>query len=749
MPHEFEHSNRGKWHSSPFDIWYLFVTRGRPENTGFRGAAVLRLFANSSQSEMGCYSSIVTNGVTLAHPFAATSILGVLVLCGIFSSTALAIYGADVAFIRSKYTHSPSVFVSFSILHHIYLSGALPLNWPSVLVAFWSNFAWFSGVIYNEKMQNAINEIIGTRRGDNRQRGESLARISNSNSRPRFNISKIYNRKLHPATSDLEMPQKHFGSLLLKQDILRSSKRSPWFGTVIKPGLPLPGDNHGFAGTLAQEKIPTSNAFLTVLIWFLIFVFTVASVMILIRLIVEGYCNLKPVKKERFACFRKNWRAFLASAVLRALFIVFFMATSLALFQLSLGGSASVIALSSTGFILLFIGMWTIMGYAVSYRLRNGRFVCHSNRLLVVCTKIFGHFPCYQLARRSRMVQSEEVMKVLVSIPWWKVYEMDTISPFIHQTPIHEDTRFLQQFGWLSACYRRSTWWFSTVWLGYEFIRACFIGVSSSNAMIQVFGLLAVECIALVCLCWLRPFETTRINILMVYLLGFSKVITVALSSLFDPRFNLERSTTTIIGFTIIITQGLLTSCLLIYIFLGIISSFISITRHHTEPSSIEAINNGTFTRLRKNRLVYIERFLCGLCRPRLPKTSEEPEIQKRPSFHFGSFQSCPKIENAETDNSSTRYSANLSDMAYSYNSESRTIPHHQRSYDSMKTLHSNPCLCPRQYSCVRSVLTCNTLTPHSSSPISPLGTIHSESRTLHEELAEDPRWQAAYQGLV
>ncbi|ODH44947.1 hypothetical protein ACO22_00570 [Paracoccidioides brasiliensis] len=637
----------------------------------FEGAAVLRLFANSSQSEMGCYSSFVTNGVTLAHPFAATSILGMLVLCGIFSSTALAIYGADVALFWSNYTHSPSVFVSFSILHHIYLSGALPLNWPSVLVAFWSNFAWFSGIIYNEKMQSAINQIIGTRRGDNRQRGESLARISNSNSRPRFNISKIYNRKLHPATSNVEMPQKHFGSLLLQQDIFRSSKRSPWFGTAIKPGLSLPGDNHGFAGTLAREKIPTSS------------------------------------------------------------------------------GSASVIALSSAGFILLFIGMWTIMGYAVSYRLRSGKFVCYSDRLLVVCTKVFGLFPCYQLARRSRLGQSEEVMKVLVSILWWKVCEMDTISPFIHQTPIHEDTRFLQQFGWLSAGYRRSTWWFFTVWLGYEFIRACLIGVNSSNAMIQVFGLLAVECIALVCLCWLRPFETTRINILMVYLLGFSKVITVALSSLFYPHFNLERSTTTIIGFAIIITQGLLTSCLLIYIFLGVISSFISITRHHTEPSSIETTNNGTLTRLRKNQLVYIERFLCGLCRPRPPKTSEEPEIQERPSFHFDSFQSCPKIEHAETDNSSTLYSVHQSDMAYSYNSESRTIPHHQSSYDSMKTLHSNPCLCPRQYSCLRSVLTRNKLTPRSSSPISPLGTIHSESRTLHEELAADPRWQAAYQGLV
>ncbi|PGH35474.1 hypothetical protein GX50_01689 [[Emmonsia] crescens] len=112
----------------------------------FEGTAVLRLFANSSQSEIGCYSATITNGVTFGHPLVVTSILVLFVLLGILSSTSLAIYGTDLAYSRSYYAHSPSTFVSFSILHHIYLTGALSMNWPSVLVAFWSNFAWFSGM---------------------------------------------------------------------------------------------------------------------------------------------------------------------------------------------------------------------------------------------------------------------------------------------------------------------------------------------------------------------------------------------------------------------------------------------------------------------------------------------------------------------------------------------------------------------------------------------------------------------------
>ncbi|KKZ59901.1 hypothetical protein EMCG_05287 [[Emmonsia] crescens] len=42
---------------------------------GFEGTAVRRLFANSSQSEIGCYSVTIANGVTFGHPLPVTSIL--------------------------------------------------------------------------------------------------------------------------------------------------------------------------------------------------------------------------------------------------------------------------------------------------------------------------------------------------------------------------------------------------------------------------------------------------------------------------------------------------------------------------------------------------------------------------------------------------------------------------------------------------------------------------------------------------
>jgi hypothetical protein len=54
-----------------------------------------------------------------------------------------------------------------------------------------------------------------------------------------------------------------------------------------------------------------------------------------------------------------------------------------------------------------------------------------------------------------------------------------------------------------------------------------------------VFGLLVVEIVALIAIISMRPFESSRLNAIMVYMLGISKVLTIALSAAFDTQFNL------------------------------------------------------------------------------------------------------------------------------------------------------------------------------------------------------------------
>lgn len=174
----------------------------------------------------------------------------------------------------------------------------------------------------------------------------------------------------------------------------------------------------------------------------------------------------------------------------------------------------------------------------------------------------------------------------------------------------------------------------------YEFVRACFYGGAAGHPLTQVFGLLVVEFIALIVIVVMRPFEGARLNALMVYLLGFTKVATVALSAAFDARFNLQRITTTVIGVVIIVIQAILTIVLLIAIVIGALSSYMSLTRNHEnfKPHSWET--------MRQRYFAHLERTATDLPPPPSPP-SEEP---KGPYFYVASVRRQPKIEDEDGD---------------------------------------------------------------------------------------------------
>ena len=86
--------------------------------------------------------------------------------------------------------------------------------------------------------------------------------------------------------------------------------------------------------------------------------------------------------------------------------------------------------------------------------------------------------------------------------------------------------------------------------------------------------------VAFIFIWWVKPFEGRRLNLLVVYCLGFSKVTTVALSAAFDVRFNLSRIITTVIGIVIIVIRGVLTIIPMIAIIVGAITAYMSVSRN-------------------------------------------------------------------------------------------------------------------------------------------------------------------------
>ena len=596
----------------------------------FEGQAILRIFANSTESQIACYSAVVTNGASFSHPAEVGTILGIFAAIALVSSIAVAIYGESVPEIRRHYAHSISVFVVFSVLQHIFFTGALSMNWPSVLVAFWSNYAWAGGMIYNTHMQNSINKFIGSNRGNISEVGAAQSGVNAVGLDGGYQISQIYKR----ATS---VSLEAYDHALSKRAIADSSNGFSWYGHPVLPGLPLPGNYSGFAGTLAQENIPASNAFLTGLLWLLILTVCLAAGIVALKWILEALALVHVIKTHRLTHFRTNWLVFTGAVVLRTLFIAFFAIIFLTTFQFTLGGSTGVKAIAGVTLALFLIGTLGSAAYALLYRLRSGKYVSRPDRLNIEKKKL-GFIPYYSLVRESKIF--------LGSIPWWGMRPADSEAAAV---PVHDDADYNRKFGWLSARFRQSKWWFFSFWVVYELVRACFYGGAAGHALIQVFGLLVVEAIALFAIVFMKPFESNRLNVLMVYMLGFSKVATVALSSAFDARFGLPRITTTVIGIVIIVIQGFLTIALMVLIILGAISSYMSILRN----KETESFRPRRWRSYRTRYFAHVDQKATDKPAPRppTPEPVPTPSVPSEPYFKVASVRRAPKIEDDDEDN--------------------------------------------------------------------------------------------------
>ena len=570
------------------------------------------------------------------------TVLGVFTVIALLASFATAIYGDNILVMRTHYAHSISVLVVFAVFQHIFFTGALSMNWPSVLVAFWSNYAWAGGMIYTESMQNSINKFIGSNKGNTTAVGAAGTGVSNEDLGGGYDIHQIYKRALNVPglmrRAKFNRVARHLERTLAKRDLANSTDGFNWYGQPVKPGLPLPGNFSGFAGTLGQESIPASNAFMTGFLWFLILLAIIAAAVVSFKWLLEGLSRVKLIKNNRLAFFRSHWLGYTAVAVLRSIFIGFFMIIFLCLFQFTYMGAAGVLAIAAIAFLIVFVGMFGLAAYACFYRIKFGSYVSKPDRLNLERKRVLKVIPWYSFTRASEQLNDEE--KIYAgSIPWWRV----SLAAPESTKSIHEDEDYVKKFGWLAARFRRTRWWFFAVWLVYEFVRACFYAGASGHPMTQVFGLLVVEFIAFIAIIIMRPFEGQRLNAIVVYLLGFSKVATLALSAAFDIRFNLPRIPTTVIGIVIIVIQGILTIVLLMAIVIGAISSYMSVMRNRDEFKPKRWIP------LREKYFKHLDQAEKDVPPP-IPPPPPVPEEPKGPYFNVNSIRRMPKIEDEDPE---------------------------------------------------------------------------------------------------
>lgn len=387
----------------------------------FEGQAILRLFSNSTQHEIGCFAAQITNGFTFQQKSAVSSPLGAFTLLATVSSFATAAYVSNIVEMRKHYAHSLSVSVVFNVWHHIFYSGALSMNWPSILVGFWSNYAWAGGMIYSEQMQNTINDFIGSNKGNISQVGAAGTGENNPNLGGGVDIYQIYNRGA--LSQDL-----HLQAALAKRRLVDAHSGFRYYGLPVKPGLPLPGNYSGFAGTLATERIPASNAFMTGLLWFLILVACIVASLISLKAILEDLSHIRVVKKDRLAFFQDHYLAFTVLTVLRTVFIGFYMLTFLAMFQFSYMALSGPVVVACIVFFAVVFGIGSIAAYACFSRLRVGKYISEPDRLNIARRRVCKVIPWIRISKNSKVPRSEDQYTLAQFLggrytPWLTLYQ--------------------------------------------------------------------------------------------------------------------------------------------------------------------------------------------------------------------------------------------------------------------------------------------------------------------------------------
>ncbi|KAF2629662.1 TRP-domain-containing protein [Macroventuria anomochaeta] len=602
----------------------------------FEGESVLRIFSNSTQTEIGCFAAQITNGNTFEHRAVVSSTLAAFTIFAALSSFATVAYYDSTISTRNHYAHSCSVLVVFAVWHHIFYSGALSVNWPTVLIAFWSNYAWAGGMISLERMQSVINWFVGTAKSST---SGTIASIESA-----YNIHEIYKRYASSKAFEIEdLVQRSVTGILASrlantiniEASVDTGTAFRFYGRSIKPGVPLPGDHFGFAGTLAKQSIPAVNAFTTGLIWFLILVASVIFAVVSFKLLLEGLCHLKLIRHNCCAYFRGHLGGYVLISALRTLLIGFFTITFLAISQFSFLVSAGPAVLACIVLLGFLLGLGGIACWACISKYKHSYHISEPDRINLEKIKILKFLPWCRLSRQSDLPRSGD--KVYIgSVPWWR------ISTFAEDKSVHHDSDFTKNFGWLVSRFRRTRWWFFTVWLLYEFIRACFLAGAAGQPMVQVFGLLAVEVVALLGLIKLRPFEGQRLNVVVVYSLGFSKVVTVALSATFMTRFDLPRIPATVVGIIIIVIHGFLTIAVLVAVIIGAITSYMSITRNQN------TIRPKQWNHMRTRYLQHVESRSHDIPRPRHTRARSEHELQSGPYFYVNEVKRLPKVEDED-----------------------------------------------------------------------------------------------------
>lgn len=541
-----------------------FIAQGQPDLDGY---ARLSIFSSPMSKEVGCVQAALTTGHTLSHPRYIGLALVILTIVASVASFATTIYGVSTEHIRIHYAHSISVLGILEAFQSIFLTGAISVEWPAVLLAWWSNFACSVGVVSNPAMVRVLSNSTGVF-GHRSVTGESLS----TNITHGVDISQQIYEGLTDGSSNNIAP-------IIRQPSFVSIDNATyiWGGSASTPGLTLPGKWPGLAGTLSKLEVPAPTVAMLSLIWLLTTLATAVALVCLVKALLELGAKVDLIRTDGFDLFRKRWLCYCTAVVMRILSVAFFPLVIFSCFQLSLRAHPGPTTVS-TLLLLLLVGFLGGLAAYAFYRLSSTSPV--DSDAIKMQDIEFAEIPGPSNATTAPIETGQAENNAEAPRPQGKPTSApkETVMSISESRNIHSDGS-VRCFGWIYGRWRSTRWWFFTFSLMFRFLQACFLGGASGSPKIQISGVLTLNTLYLMLLVTLIPFEGNR-NQAIAIMTCLSNIVSTSLTIGLLPQVGLDILYVQIIGFIIAIVQAFLTLAVLILIAAGVVSTCFSLSRN-------------------------------------------------------------------------------------------------------------------------------------------------------------------------
>jgi hypothetical protein len=357
----------------------------------------------------------------------------------------------------------------------------------------------------------------------------------------------------------------------------------------------------------------------------------------------KGFLELlaltKVMNADSLPYFRSHWIGFTVLALQRTFLVSFFAVMILTMFQFTYGGSGDANVIAGVSFAVFLIGVTVLVALGIHARTKSGRFECGTEQLIFHRGKMLGCLPGLTPTWLRTLKENEVEVQPVFSIPLFRIRHVDDDPD---RPTVHEDQAYVKTWGWMTARYRRTRWWFTAFYVPYLFARAAFIGGGAQNVYAQIYGLLVLDIVSFAIMVVINPFEGARNTAMGIWILSICKIFTTGLSIAFLPEFGLNRIIVTAFGIIIIVIQGFTVVALLILVGLGIISTWMSLSRNKER----------FFDELEWARVRYfesMERRAPDMPQPKQEKDkNQEPAAPVEPSFEVAQVWRMSKIVDEE-----------------------------------------------------------------------------------------------------